>query len=126
MTNESLGNDATHLVEASARKYGVPVEFALQVSYHETRTQCYIVGSSGERGPLQILPSTANAMGFKNIRKASCAQQTDAGMAHLAKCYKGMGGNRWFAAACHNQGISAIAGRIKAKARRYANAVMGI
>ena len=124
--NPSLADDATRLVEASALKHGVPVEFALQVANHETHIQCGLVGSNGERGPLQILPSTAKAMGYKNIRKASCAEQTDAGMAHLAKCYKGMGGNRWFAAACHNQGISAISGRIKSKAKRYANAVLGI
>lgn len=124
--NPSLASDATRLVEASARKHGVPVEFALQVAKKETGVQCGKVGSSGERGPLQILPSTARQLGYKNIRKASCAEQTDAGMEHLAKCYRGMGGNRWFTAACHNQGFSAISGKVKKRAKRYANSVMGI
>jgi soluble lytic murein transglycosylase-like protein len=124
--NPSLASDATRLVEASARKHGVPVEFALQVAKKETGVQCGKVGSSGERGPLQILPSTASQMGYKGIRKASCAEQTDAGMEHLAKCYRGMGGNRWFTAACHNQGFSAISGKVKKRAKRYANSVMGI
>lgn len=126
MTANVLASDATQLVEASALKHGVPVEFALQVAQKETGVRCGEIGSSGERGPLQILPSTARQLGYKNIRKASCAEQTDAGMAHLAECYRGMGGNRWYAAACHNQGFSAISGKVKKRAKRYANAVMGI
>lgn len=126
MTVQAFASDATRLVEASALKHGLPVEFALQVANKETGVQCGKVGSSGERGPLQILPSTARQLGYKNIRKASCAEQTDAGMQHLAKCYRGMGGNRWFTAACHNQGFSAISGKVKKRAKRYANAVMGI
>lgn len=124
--NPSLADDATRLVETSALKHGVPVEFALQVAQKETGVRCGEIGASGERGPLQILPSTARQMGYKNIRKASCAEQTDAGMAHLAECYRGMGGNRWYAAACHNQGLSAISGKLKKRSKRYANAVMGI
>jgi soluble lytic murein transglycosylase-like protein len=126
MTVQAFATDATRLVETSARKQGVPVELALQVAEKETGVQCGKVGSSGERGPLQILPSTARQLGYKNIRKASCSEQTDAGMKHLAKCYRGMGGNRWFTAACHNQGFSAISGRVKKQAKRYANSVMGI
>lgn len=126
MTANVLASDATQLVKASALKHGVPVEFALQVAQKETGVRCGEIGASGERGPLQILPSTARHMGYKNIRKASCAEQTDAGMAHLAECYRGMGGNRWYAAACHNQGFSAISGKVKKRAKRYANAVMGI
>lgn len=126
MTTSVLASDATRLVEASALKHGVPVEFALQVAQKETGVRCGEIGSSGERGPLQILPSTARQLGYKNIRKASCAEQTDAGMEHLAKCYRGMGGNRWYTAACHNQGFSAISGKVKKRAKLYANAVMGI
>lgn len=126
MTANVLASDATRLVEASARKHGVPVEFAIQVAKKETGVQCGKVGSSGERGPLQILPSTASQMGYKGIRKASCAEQTDAGMAHLAECYRGVGGNRWYAAACHNQGFSAISGKVRKRAKQYANSVMGI
>ena len=112
------------LVAASARKHGVPVEFALNVARHESGLKCGVVGSSGEVGPLQILPSTARGMGYRDIRHKGCAAQTDAGMAHLARCFRGMGGNRWAAAACHNQGFSAITGKITARAKRYANKVM--
>jgi soluble lytic murein transglycosylase-like protein len=121
----SIAQPADAMVRASAALHDVPVDLALAVSQKESGTSCAAVGRKGERGPLQILPSTARALGYKNIAKASCAQQTDAGMKHLAICYRGMGGNRWAAAACHNQGISAIR-HIRPAAKRYADSVMGV
>ena len=123
-TSNAFAYNAKSLVAASAKKHGVPVEFALNVAKHESGIRCGLVGASGEVGPLQILPSTAKAMGYRNIRSKGCAAQTEAGMAHLAKCYRGMGGNRWAAAACHNQGFSAITGKITKRAKMYANKVM--
>lgn len=115
---------ARDLVIASAHRYHVPVDLALSVADKESNLRCDVRGSAGEVGPLQIKPSSASALGFKNIRSASCATQTDAGMAHLAECYEGTD-SKWKAAACHNQGFSVIAGRrITNAAKRYANAVM--
>ena len=121
-------SDATQYVIASAKAYGVPQEFALKVAKHESGIQCGRVGASGERGPLQVMPATAKGLGFKNIRQASCKTQTDAGMKHLAKCYHGMAGNRWMAAACHNMGFRALttaAARLPKRVKAYANAVVG-
>lgn len=119
------GNDARDLVRDAAIRNGVPVDLALRVAKVETGVRCNVVGSRGERGPLQILPATAREFGFRNIRSASCSRQTDAGMAHLAACYRGSGGNWRRAAACHNQGISVIHGRrISESARRYAQNVL--
>lgn len=123
-TSSHALTNAETIVRASARKFGVPVELAIAVAKHESGILCGVVGSHGEVGPLQILPSTARGMGYRDIRHKGCAAQTDAGMAHLARCYRGMGGNRWAAAACHNQGFSAITGRIREQAKRYANKVM--
>lgn len=115
--------DAKPLVISAAKRHGVPVTFALKVAKVESGVKCGRVGSSGERGPLQILPSTARALGYKNIRAASCAIQTDAGMKHLAICWKKTR-NLWKAAACHNQGISVAYGhRVSKSAARYANKV---
>ena len=115
--------DAKPLVVSSAKRHGVPVEFALRVAKVESGVQCGRTGAAGEKGPLQILPSTARALGYKNIRAASCATQTDAGMKHLALCWKKTR-NLWRAAACHNQGISVAYGRkITRAAARYANKV---
>jgi soluble lytic murein transglycosylase-like protein len=114
---------AADLVRASAVKFRVPVDFALQVAKQETGIRCGLIGAAGERGPLQILPSSARGLGYKNIRSASCARQTEAGMAHLAMCWQEAEGNRRAAARCHNGGI----GRTWSKNRavnRYADAVL--
>ena len=123
VTPQTASADARPLVISSAKRHGVPVEFALRIAKVESGVQCGRVGSSGERGPLQILPSTARALGYKNIRAASCATQTDAGMKHLAVCWHKTK-SRWRAAACHNQGLSVAYGhRVTKRAARYANKV---
>lgn len=125
ISTPAMATDATDVVKASARQYKVPVDFALKVADRESGIRCGVIGNSGERGPLQVLPKTANWMGFRNIRGASCRVQTNAGMEHLKRCLSAAGGDRWRAAACHNQGLSAISGRVTKRASRYANAVAG-
>lgn len=115
------------MVRSSAQRHGVPADFALAIARQESNLSCNRVGSHGERGPLQILPSTARGLGFKNIRSASCQTQIDAGMKHLALCYHGMKGDRWLAAGCHNQGLRTVSTRrLSSAARRYANSVTGV
>lgn len=122
-TTVEVRADAKPLVISSAKRHGVPVDFALRVAKVESGVKCGRTGAAGEKGPLQILPSTARALGYKNIRGASCATQTDAGMKHLAICWKKTR-SLWRAAACHNQGISVAYGRKVTKAAaRYANKV---
>jgi soluble lytic murein transglycosylase-like protein len=116
--------DAKPLVISAAKRHGVPVHFALRVAHVESGVKCGRTGAAGEKGPLQILPSTARGLGYKNIRAASCATQTDAGMKHLAMCWRKTR-NLWRAAACHNQGISVAYGRkVNKRAARYANKVV--
>lgn len=125
---QSYSNDASLLVRQAAIRHHVPVDFALSVARHETGGKggrCGLRGAAGEVGPLQILPSTARGMGYRGVSSATCEAQTDAGMAHLAYCYRRTA-TQWLAAACHNQGISVAHGKsVKASARRYANAVTG-
>lgn len=125
---QSYSNDATNIVRMAAVRHHVPVDFALRVARHETGGKggrCGLRGAAGEVGPLQILPSTARAMGYRGVVGATCEAQTDAGMAHLAYCYRKTA-TQWLAAACHNQGVSVAYGRkVTSAARRYANAVTG-
>lgn len=103
-------SDATELVSAEARRQGVPVPFALKIAKAESGTQCGVNNRrSTASGPLQILASTARALGFHgNIRRASCATQTHYGMKHLALCYRGAGGNQALAKRCHQVGVSVL------------------
>jgi len=125
---QSYSNDASLIVRQAAIRHHVPVDFALRVARHETGGKggrCGLRGAAGEVGPLQILPSTARAMGYRGVVGATCEAQTDAGMAHLAYCYRKTA-TQWLAAACHNQGVSVAYGRkVSSSARRYANAVTG-
>ena len=103
-----MAADATNIVKQMARKHGVPQSFALRVARVESGVKCGRVGAAGERGPLQVLPRTAAGLGYRNVRSASCATQTSAGMKHLAICYRGAGGNQFRAAACHNGGFGVL------------------
>ena len=106
----AAASDATSLVVAAAKRHRVPVDLALRVGRAESGLQCHRHNKSGASGPLQIMPSTARAMGYggPSIRRASCAVQTEWGMRHLAMCYRGAKGDRRVAAACHYQGVSAL------------------
>lgn len=118
--------EITRMVIAEAQRQGVPLDLALGVSKVESGHRCGVIGRANERGPLQILPSTALSIGFPNITRGGCAYQIRAGMRHLAICLRGVRGNKWLAAACHNQGFSILAGKPPTrKASRYANLVMG-
>jgi len=92
------------MVKRTADRFGVPKELAVNVARVETGISCGKVGAHGERGPLQIRPSSAAGLGYKNIKHASCQRQLDAGMAHLLMCYKAARRNWYRAAACHNGG----------------------
>jgi len=109
MGSAASAKDATGLVSAAAKRHAVPVSFALKIARQESGLRCGNHNASGATGPLQIMPRSARALGYRgNIRRASCATQTEYGMKHLAMCYRGAKGNQRRAAACHYQGVSAL------------------
>jgi soluble lytic murein transglycosylase-like protein len=125
---QSYSNDATLIVRQAAIRHHVPVDFALKIARHETGGKggrCGLRGAAGEVGPLQILPATARGMGYRGVASATCEAQVDAGMAHLAQCWRHFR-VEWMAAACHNQGHRTIqTGKFAKSAKRYAAAVTG-
>ena len=122
-TATAYAADATRLVAAEARRQGVPVGFALRVARVESGVQCHRHNKSGASGPLQLMPATARALGFRgHIRSASCPVQVHWGMRHLAMCYRGARGNQRIAAACHYQGVSALR-RVSRAGAAYARKV---
>jgi hypothetical protein len=68
------------LVAEKARVIGVPVPMALAATRLESGGSCGLVGGVGERGPLQIRPQTAWAMG---LRPHNCAEWIDAGLRYF-------------------------------------------
>jgi len=125
----NYSNDASLLVQQAAIRHHVPVDFALRIAKQETGGKggrCGLRGAAGEVGPLQILPATARGMGYRGVASATCEAQVDAGMAHLAKCWRHFK-IEWMAAACHNQGHRTIqTGKFAKSAKRYAAAATGV
>ena len=74
------------LVDAAARRHGVPVNIARATVRYESRGRCNARGSHGELGPLQIKPSTARGLGFSGPASAlaTCGAGLEWGMKHLA------------------------------------------
>ena len=123
-TATAYAADATRLVAAEARRQGVPVAFALRVARVESGVQCHRHNRSGASGPLQLMPATARALGYRgHIRSASSSVQVHWGMRHLAMCNRGARGNQRIAAACHYQGVSALR-RVSRAGSAYARKVV--
>jgi soluble lytic murein transglycosylase-like protein len=113
------------MVRRTAERFGVPKELAVNVARVETGNSCGKVGAHGERGPLQIKPSSAAGLGYKNIKNASCQRQLDAGMAHLLMCYKAARRDWYRTAACHNGGPGVLKrGHVRSSVRRYVKMVL--
>lgn len=124
VTSAVKADTVQHYISMSAKKYRVSETFALRVAKIESGMKCGAVGRRGEVGPLQILPSTARSIGYKNIRQASCQIKVDAGMKYLARCYHAAGGNWRRAAACHNAGEASLRWRrYPASVNRYVSKV---
>lgn len=119
--SQAIASDATQIVAAAAKRHHVPVSFALSVARVESGVRCNARNKSGATGPLQIMPRSARALGYRSIK--GCYAATEAGMAHLAMCYRGARGNKARAAACHYQGVSALS-RVHKGGARYAAKVM--
>jgi soluble lytic murein transglycosylase-like protein len=125
ISTPTFADGAHGFVVAAANEYNVPVDLALRVAHYETHVQCGLIGSHGERGPMQIMLRTGRGIGFGDIRHASCATQTRAGVKFLSMCYRGAHGNRFRAAACHNAGLGSLKWKnLPWSARQYARDVL--
>lgn len=118
-------------VEVEARRQGVPVALAHAVTHVESRFRCNAVGPRTRvgrgRGPLQIMPGSARALGFTGDarRLATCDEGLRYGMKHLARCWERSGRSYAGAATCHVQGWGRDPHRpVNAYARQYRGWVM--
>ena len=118
-------------VEAEARRQGVPVALAHAVTHVESRFRCNAVGPRTRvgrgHGPLQIMPSSARALGFTGDARllATCDEGLRYGMKHLARCWELSGRSYAGAATCHVQGWRRDPHRaVNAYARQYRGWVM--
>lgn len=114
------------MVRAEAVRQGVPVGLALSIAHHESNFRCSAVGRAGERGVMQIKPSTARGLGYRGPASGlnNCATGIRYGMIYLKMAYKKARGNAYKAAILYNGGLgskkqrSGYANKIHKKARR--------
>jgi soluble lytic murein transglycosylase-like protein len=78
----SFAQDARGMIAESARSHGVDVSLALAVGHVESGFNCRAIGGVGERGPMQIRPQTARAMGVYGSL-SNCANAIEASMRYL-------------------------------------------
>jgi soluble lytic murein transglycosylase-like protein len=109
-----------NMVAAEAARQGVPVGLALAVAKAESNFRCSAVGRAGERGVMQIKPSTARGIGYKGSPAGlnNCAVGIKYGMIYLKQAYRKAGGNIYRAALLYNAGIHS-----KKKSSAYAQKI---
>lgn len=113
------------MVRSEAVRQGVPVGLALAVAEKESRFKCHVVGRAGERGVMQIKPSTARGIGYRGSPSglSDCATGIRYGMMYLKMAYKKAKGSVYKTALLYNGGLgsnrkkSAYADQIHKKAR---------
>ena len=110
------------LIASIATRYGVPVDIALAVAYHESRYNQSAVGSSGEIGVYQIMPGTAVELG---IDPRILEQNIEGGIRYLRGQYDRFG-NWADALAAYNAGASRVAsGNIPSSTVGYVDRILG-
>lgn len=97
------------IVAAAALYAGVPVKFALSIAHHESRFTCGAIGSQGERGVMQIKPSTARGIGYKGSTRGlnDCRTGIYWGMKYLKMAIVKANGDLKRAAFLYNAGLGA-------------------
>lgn len=115
------GNSVESIVRAEAVRQGVPVGLALSVAKHESGFRCGAIGRHGERGVMQIKPSTARSIGYRGSASGlnNCYTGIHYGMIYLRMAYKLSGGNTYRAAVMYNGGLGT-----KRKRSAYAETVI--
>lgn len=103
----AYANSVQRMVSQEAMRQGVPVSLALSIAKHESNFRCSAVGRHGERGVMQIKPSTARGIGYRGPASGlnNCATGIRYGMIYLKMAYKKAGGNVYRAAVLYNAGL---------------------
>ena len=98
---------AASIVQEEARAAGVPTDLALAMARVESNFNCRAVGRAGERGIMQIKPTTARGIGYKGTPSGLSDCRTGArwGMKYLKQALNKAGGSYCRAAALYNQGL---------------------
>ena len=111
----------TEQIRSTATQYGVPPELAVIVATAESGLDPNAIGSSGEIGLFQIMPSTAVGLG---IDPNNIDQNITGGVSYLAEQYQRFGS--WDQAlAAYNAGPGAVSrGQIPSSTESYVEKIL--
>jgi hypothetical protein len=106
-TNENSSVRA--IVRSEAARQGVPVSLAMSIANHESGFRCSAVGRHGERGVMQIKPSTARGIGYRGSARGlnDCRTGVYWGVKYLKMAYNAAKGDVYRAAFLYNAGLGA-------------------
>jgi hypothetical protein len=108
--------------EARRRLGDEHVNSALRITKLESGFRCHVLGPKTRHGravgPLQVLPSSARALGVEDLHK-DCKAQITAGILHMEKCLQAGARTYRDMAACHVAGWGGWNKRLNRRAERY-------
>jgi hypothetical protein len=108
--------------EARKRLGPEHVDTALRITKLESGYRCHVLGPKTRHGqavgPLQVLPSSAKALGVENLHR-DCKAQITAGILHMERCLKAGAKTYRDMAACHVAGWGAWNKRLNKSAQKY-------
>jgi len=108
--------------EARRRLGDEHVNSALRITKLESGFRCHVLGPKTRHGravgPLQVLPSSARALGVEDLHK-DCKAQITAGILHMEKCLQAGARTYRDMAACHVAGWGGWNKRLNKRAERY-------
>ncbi len=109
--------------EAQARLGAQWVKTALKLAKIESSYNCAAVGPrtrhGNARGVLQVLPSSARALGFDPSRLNECEYGVEVGLAHMAACIRSGVRTHAQMSSCHVSGIAGWQRKLSARAEKY-------
>jgi len=109
--------------EAQARLGSQWVSTALKLAQIESSYNCGAVGPRTRhghaRGVLQVLPSSARALGFDGSRLNECDYVVRVGIAHMASCIRSGVRTHAQMAACHVAGVGGWNKRLARRPETY-------
>ena len=112
-------------IVATATQYGVDPTLALAVAQHESDFNPNALGSSGDAGIFQLLPSTAADLGVTDVWDP--VQNIQAGVQYLAQLLARYGGDVTTALQAYNGGMGNVdRGTVSAAAQAYPGVVMSL
>src|SRR5579859_4945990 len=108
---------------ASANNYGIDPALALAVAKQESGFRQSAVGTSGEVGVFQIMPTTAAAL---RINPLDLSSNIDGGVKLLKQNLDAYGGDPVAALVAYNAGPKAVdSGNIPPSTQDYVNSIVG-